>query len=354
MLTDDDLTQLLGEAAETYPVPEPEFALPQEQPKPVWQRRGPQLGAAAAAVVLVGALLSQNGSTVGLNRTVAGNPAAGSSPHAGEVGGGTTGGSTGGSTGGAAETNATSLTYGATAPGAALGSKATTPEQDSSRVVKTGTVSLVVDDGKVSATVQRLQVLVSGARGYVANSTSEEEGEHPSASLTIRVPVASFETLISQVRALKVKVVSAETSGRDVTATYADTQAQIQTLQAARGRYLAILAGAKTIAETLTVQQRIDDVQGQIDRLEGQRRVLANQSDLATLTVSVAEQADQMLLTTEPSGWSKAWDDATGGFTSGIQALIAHSGRTLLVLLVGAALFLLGRPLWHRARRSLV
>ena len=151
------------------------------------------------------------------------------------------------------------------------------------------------------------------------------------------------------------KVLSATTTGKDVTASYADTKAQIQSLSAARDRYLDILARAKSIGETLTVQQRVDDVQEQIDRLEGQRRVLADQSDYGTLTISVADRADQAaLVTKEPSGWSKAWDNAKHGFTSGVQRLISGSGRTLLVLLVGAALLLLGRTGWSLARRRLV
>jgi hypothetical protein len=230
----------------------------------------------------------------------------------------------------------------------------TSTDTDGARVVKTGTLSLVVDEGKVGATVQRLQVLVSGVRGYVADSATHESGDHPTASLTVRVPVASFDALRSQVRALKVTVLSEQASGKDVTATYADTKAQIQSLTAARNRYLDILSRARTIAETLSVQQRVDDVQQQIDRLEGQRRVLADQSDYGTLTLTVAETRDEALVTKAPSGWSKAWDDAQHGFSSGVQGLIAHSGRALLVLLVGLALLVLGRSGWRLARRRLV
>jgi hypothetical protein len=233
----------------------------------------------------------------------------------------------------------------------AVGGSAAVEGQDDSRVVKTGSVSLVVDDGLVSATVARVQDVVRAARGFVADSQSEESGENPSATITVRVPVESFDEVIAKVRGLGAKVVSAQSSGRDVTATYADTKAQIQSLQAARARYLVILGGAKTIADTLTVQQRIDDVQGQIDRLEGQRRVLADQSDLATLTVSIAEKAGQFLLAEPRSGWSKAWHDATDGFTGGLQSMLAHSGRVLLLLLVAAALFPLTRFGVSRVRR---
>ncbi|HUR52449.1 MAG TPA: DUF4349 domain-containing protein [Mycobacteriales bacterium] len=238
-------------------------------------------------------------------------------------------------------------------PASDVAAVAAPAEKDAPRVVKVGTMTLVVDEGKVSATVQRLQVLVAGLRGYVADSTSDEASEHPSATLTYRVPVASFDTLVTQVRSLKVKVVSATESGKDVTAAYADTKAQIESLGAARDRYLDILSRARTIAETLSVQQRVDDVQQQIDRLEGQRRVLADQSDYGTLTVSVAETAGELLAHSARSGWSKAWYDAHHGFTSGVQRILAGSGRALLVLLVGAALLLLGRSGWRLAQRRL-
>lgn len=348
MLSDEDLERLLEEAAGSFAVPAPALDVPHVE-KRVWQRRWPQAGA-AAAVLVVGTLLLSSGGGGGVHDTA--------TAFKSSAGGQT---ATGGTTGGGNELGPVAApgmpvpdslrvpVAGTTGAGASTGT-----DTDGARVVKTGTLSLLVDQGKVGATVQRLQVLVAGMRGYVADSTSEESGKHPTASLTVRVPVASFDALRTQVRSLKVKVLSEQASGKDVTATYADTQAQIQSLTAARNRYLDILSRARTIAETLSVQQRVDDVQQQIDRLEGQRRVLADQSDYGTLTLTVAETADQAFVTKEPSGWSKAWDDAQHGFSSGVQRIIADSGRTLLVLLVGAALLLLGRTGWRLARRRLV
>jgi hypothetical protein len=336
MLSDTDLERLLAEAAGSFAVPAPALDVPHVE-KRVWQRRWPQAGA-AAAVLLVGTLLLSSGGGGGIQGTAAKSSAGGQT-------------AVGGTTGGGNELGPVA------APGLVLGRTADTAsatDTDGARVVKTGTLSLLVDEGKVSATVQRLQVLVAGLRGYVADSATEESGKHPTASLTVRVPVASFDALRSQVRALKVTVLSEQASGKDVTATYADTKAQIQSLTAARNRYLDILSRARTIAETLSVQQRVDDVQQQIDRLEGQRRVLADQSDYGTLTLTVAETRDEALVTKAPSGWSKAWDDAQHGFSSGVQGLIAHSGRALLVLLVAAVLVLLGRTGWRLARRRLV
>ena len=114
MLTDDDLTRLLGEAASAYPVPErgPAFVLEElgdaEPGKPWLRRRGVQLTAAAAAVVIA-AVLAQTvgGSDVFLKQqTTAASRDQGLAPNAhsfaGTYGGGVGGGgSTGGTSGGA-------------------------------------------------------------------------------------------------------------------------------------------------------------------------------------------------------------------------------------------------------------
>jgi len=349
MLTDEELTPLLEEAAGDFDVPEPEVEAPPQERAPLWEKRWPK-AAAAAAVFVAGALLlsTTNVGSPGLSGTGADRDAVkGLAPTAGQ-----SGGELGGTTGvGAAAPGSAPVTQ----TGSSANAPSAVPDQDSARIIRTGTIDLQVGDGKVSATVRAVLVKVAGVKGYVADSTTDEAGEHPSASLTVRVPVASFAALLDQLRGLQVKVLSATQNGKDVTASYADVRAQIQSLKAARSRYLDILSRARTIAETLSVQQRVDDVQQQIDRLEGQRRVLADQSDFGTLTVSVAEKgADQTLAAHERTGWSKAWYDAHHGFTRGLQRILAGSGPALLVLLCAAALLALGRSGWRVARRRLL
>ena len=352
MLTEDDLTRLLGEAAEAYPVPDegPGYVLEELAPARPWRsRRGLQLGAAAAVVVLI-ALVAPSlstGSTASTKSSSLAGPISAPQPLAPDA------------ANGAAQPQPQRQPYSGAvkAPNAAtvgVPQKGVAGGSDEARVVQTGTVTLIVDKGAVKDAVKGLHATATGARGYVSDESSQETGPNPSATLTMRVPVASFDTVVRQIRALGAKVVSVESSAKDVTATYADTQAQIASLTAARQRFLTILSGAKTIAETLTVQQRVDDVQGQIDRLEGQRRVLQNQSDLATLTVTVSEKEPAVLSGARQGGFSKAWDDARHGFSSGVQALISRSGRALLVLLVAAVGFVVIRLGWRLARRRMV
>ncbi len=339
MLTDDDLTRLLGEAAGSFVVPD--FSV--EEPVPARSRlpvRRWLQGSGIAATLLVGAVLLSSvggGSTSSSKSSSVGAPVTVPRPLAPST-----------------TDRVGSATHGVAGLGAVQnGPTSTAADTGETRVVKTGTVTLLAAKGKVQATIASVKQELTKAHGYIASEDSQPIGTDPTATVTMRVPVGAFEALEQRLQNLGVKVVSVTSSGKDVTASYADTAAQIGSLKAARERFLTILSGAKTIGETLTVQQRVDDVQSQIDRLEGQRRLLANQSDLATLTVAVSEKTPVVKDST-PGGLSRAWDRATHGFTSGVEGLIAHSGRALLVLIVGLLAFVVLRVGWRLARRSLL
>ena len=222
-------------------------------------------------------------------------------------------------------------------------------------MVKKGAIALVVDDGEVTPTLTRVQGFAKAAGGVVASGRTEETGPTPSGSVVLRVPVDAFETVVGQVRGSGAKVRSATTSGQDVTAAYADLETQIRTLKAARERFLTILGRASSIGDVLSVQQRVDDVTGKIDRLEGQRRVLAAQSDDATLEVTVTEADDPVAKQQAPdTGLSKAFSDAGTGFTTGVEALVRLSGRGLLLVLLAGLAYVVGRLGVRLVRRRLV
>ncbi len=337
MLTDDDLRQLLGEAATAYEVPSdgPARVLAVEPAAPA-PRRLLLLSSAAAVVVLavVGGVVLQGRDSGGTT-----TPMAAAAPSAVEF---------------QVESGRIPLTYGkyqapvpaAAAPGALADqstalAKGTAPAPaaaavDDARVVKKGSIGLLVEDDQVTPTLTRVEGFATALDGVIAKQVSQEAGDTPSGSVTLRVPTGSFEELVQKVRAAAPEVSTSTTSGQDVTAQYADLEAQLGTLKAARARFLTILERANSIGDVLSVQQRVDDVTGKIDRLEGQRRVLAAQSDTATLEVTVTERDDPSLakVVRPDSGMSKALRDARDGFVHGVETLVRLSGPALLVLLV--------------------
>lgn len=393
-IDDDDLVRLLEEAGSSFTVPAhgPAEVLEALTPRdavvvPLHRRRWARVLTAAAVVtgaVAGGALLT--GPSGDATRTV---PAAAARVPAAQTGGSAAVGGTGGSTGelrsldqsadglapeGSARSSVQEYATTASAPQAAPGLMSTpggvaaapgqappvaapAPDGLAERVLKTGTVALIVADGKVTPTLTAVQEAGKAVGGYVQDGSTQESGETPSGTVVLRIPVAQFEPVVAKVRALDAEVRSASTTGKDVTAQYADLEAQLKTLKATRERFLEILARTRTIGEILSVQQKVDAVTAQVDKIEGQRRVLERQAEYSTLSVTVTEADDPDLTAKEKpaeNGLVTALGDAKDSFVDGVEGLVRRSGTALLVVLCLAAALVVGRVAWRISRRRLV
>ncbi|HET6817983.1 MAG TPA: DUF4349 domain-containing protein [Mycobacteriales bacterium] len=226
-----------------------------------------------------------------------------------------------------------------------------------SRVEKTGQLDLQVRKGQVSATLSRLGDIARLEQGYVSDSSTQESGTSPSGEVTLRVPVDRFEQTVHDARSIVgTKVLSLQTSGVDVTSKYVDLQARIHSLEATRATFLTILSKATTIGETLAVQQRVTDVQTQIEQLQGQLRVLNSTTSMSTLTVTV----DQNLGVIPPkrphsdNGFVKAVKLSVSRFVRGVEAIVGIIGPVVLVVLIVVLGWLAARFGYRATRRHLV
>ncbi len=213
------------------------------------------------------------------------------------------------------------------------------------RIVRTGSMSLEVRPGGVDAAVNAVSTAAKGLGGYLASldssgtpSTSDDDHQH--ANVTLRVPTGSFDDLRGQVG--KIGEVRASTvSSQDVTGEYVDLQSRLKALGSSRDTYVALLGKAGSIGEILAVQQQIDNVQVQIEQLEGRRQVLADSSDLATLTVRISEQGTSA---TRPDpdddeGLTRALRLSWDRFTGGVAVIVGLIGPIVLIALLAGAGF---------------
>ena len=373
MIAEDVLERGLSAAADRYEVPQEAIADLQERlapAEPEQRRRLPLdrpkfwLFSAAAAVVALVAIaiaVGDGGSGTGGSNSTS-SASAGSSvavvprPAPAIAGGGTAG--AGGAAGGEASGG---LVAGGTS-GSAQSSKSAAadalslpaqPAASGAKIVKTGEMDLQVGKGQVASTLNQLTGIATLVRGYVAESHSDE-GSDPSGSVTLRVPASSFEATVQRVRALDAKVTSQQLAGADVTSKYVDLQARVRALQDTRTTFERLLSRATTIGDTLAIQNRINDVQTQIEELQGQIRLIDDQADYGTLTVTVDQKVGPAPVPHHQSGMSRAIHRSVDRFVNGIEAIVGIIGPLLLVLLVAAFAVLVGRLGYRRLRRELV
>jgi hypothetical protein len=223
------------------------------------------------------------------------------------------------------------------------------------RIVWTGSTSLEVAPGAVDATIQKISAVAAGLGGYLSASQVDgtpksTDGVPETATITLRVPAASFGRLRLAVGG-DGTVTSSSTTSQDVTADYVDLQARLDALTTSRATYLALMGRAATVSDVLAVQAQLDSVQSQIEQIQGQMKVLADQSDLATLTVTLSERG--ATAAGAGNGFLRALRAAWHGFVRGLEDIVSALGVIAVILLVLVVLvvpYQLGRRL--RARRA--
>jgi hypothetical protein len=135
--------------------------------------------------------------------------------------------------------------------------------------------------------------LARGAGGFIAESRIADGDGVTSAFLRLRVPGEQHDRVLESLHVIGRNVIGEETNAREVTGEYTDLQSRLVNLHRAEEQYQTLLSRAGSIDEILKVTARLDDVRGEIEQVQGRVNLLENQSDFATigLTLSVPPPA---------------------------------------------------------------
>lgn len=203
------------------------------------------------------------------------------------------------------------------------------------RIIKTGELTLEVDDvGTALAAVRSLAQQVGGYVGGSQAGTVEQ-----SATLTLRIPADRFEETLARLRELGGTVVGESTREEDVTAQVVDLEARIDNLTASEASYRALAERATAVDDVLAVQSRLDQVRGQIEQLQAQLDNVSGQAALSTLTVRLVPTAAPV--EAQAAGWDPGaqLDQATAALV-GIGQAIVNVAIWLGVVILPVALVL--------------
>jgi hypothetical protein len=223
------------------------------------------------------------------------------------------------------------------------------PLQDLSKIIRDGTITLVVPKGGFGTAFDQATGIAQAAGGFVLSSSISQENQ---GTLTIRVPSRKLDGAIVKLRALG-RLAELTVTGKDVTASYIDLKARLGVLQTQRELIVRLLNASNTVNGQLSLSNRFADVQTQIEQIQGQLNVLNDKVELATLRVTLREEGVATPESDEeirnPSLGS-AWDRAVQGFLGVIAAVVVGLGY-LVPILVLAGLILGLRLLLIRSRR---
>jgi len=150
---------------------------------------------------------------------------------------------------------------------------------------------------EVSSTVeaqQRVTAIAESAGGFVVTSEAKQrENSDPSQrvvdiKLVVRIPSNQFNSALAQIEKLASNLTQRNITGQDVTEEFIDLEARIRTQKALELQFLEIMKQANKVADALEVHRQVAEVRTEIEKLEGRKRFLENQSSLSTITVNMS------------------------------------------------------------------
>ena len=162
-------------------------------------------------------------------------------------------------------------------------------QQIDQKVIKNGSLDLIVDHADESlATIKKI---INSKKGYVQFATTQEQEDGTkSGYATVRVPEESFDTTMSELKALALVVTSESVNSDDVTEQYIDLAARLKNAQLQETRYVEILQTAKTVEEMIQVETALANVRSTIESLTGQIQYLDSQTNFSTITITLSEE----------------------------------------------------------------
>ena len=230
------------------------------------------------------------------------------------------------------------------------------PQAEERLIVRTGNISMVVEDTEVA--LAHIEALAAQLGGYISDSNSWRENEQLHATITIRVPAEDFDEARRRIKEEALEVQAETTGAQDVTEEYTDLEARLKNLQATEAELRELLASVREktqkAEDILAVYRELTAIRGEIEQIQGHMQYLEHSAALAALTVTLTPK-EVIPLVEKGWSWTRTLRDSVRNLVTALQFLVDLATRiiiiTLPILIILAIPFLVLWGLWRLWRR---
>lgn len=197
---------------------------------------------------------------------------------------------------------------------------------------------MTVQTKTFDAFVEELNKKINSLGGYVQSSSvhgnSYSASGNRSAQYTVRIPAESLEEFKNGVSSLG-NVTYYNESVKDVTTSYVDTESRIKALETEQTTLLELLTKSENLDAILKVQERLSEVNYQLESYKSQLRTYDSLISYSTIKIDVCEVER---VTTIPSKQT-LWQRISNDFGNNIKDILTGAGD-IFVWLVGSVPYL--------------
>jgi len=196
---------------------------------------------------------------------------------------------------------------------------------DTRKIIRT--VDLTLETKTFDQAVSDISSGVEKLGGYIENSyvsgrslNSADSARY--ASFTVRIPAASLDEYVGYIEG-SYHVTSHNTNAQDITDSYYDTEARLQSLLTQEERLLAMLEDANELQYMLQLEDKLADVRYQIESYHSTLQRYDKQVAMSTVSIQLNEVMEFKPVTTLPKSFgermSQAISNSWDNFVDGVQ-----------------------------------
>jgi hypothetical protein len=225
-----------------------------------------------------------------------------------------------------------------------------TPTEDR-LYIKNAWLSLEVKEPQeTSKTVTQLAQSKGGVVTNLQMDTYQQNQGIVTANMTVRIPVANLDSFIEETKKLAKTVLSEQLSVDDATERAVDIDAQLTNLRATETQLLTIMAQAKTVEDTLRVQQELTNTRDRIERLQAQRDSLTGAAAMSTVQLTLTTDAGELPVINDREPSIK--EEIKNTIRDAIQIYRALFVAGLKLVILASPLLIIGVIAWFFVRKK--
>ena len=214
-----------------------------------------------------------------------------------------------------------------------------------SKIIKRGNMDIKVE--KLELAKQRVDSILKYSNGYYENEQYISYGNSISYELIVSIPNTKFDSLIYQMQNGIGELLSKNITAKDVTEEYVDLNIRLENNLAYLNQYKQILKKAKSVKEILEVQEKIRNIEEEIENKKGRLKFLDDKVLFSTLSLDLTQQIEVKAKRSNFSERiSKAFKNGGSSFLSFIVGLVNLWPFILLIII----LLFVRKPLWNKIR----
>lgn len=216
-------------------------------------------------------------------------------------------------------------------------------DQPAQYLIKTLKVSMNVKDTTKAADALQTWITTTDTSASSAGITYEQADNNLyNVSLTFSVRSTLYPQIEHYLRDYASQnggqLLSLNETVQDVTNDYIDTQSRLTNLRTEQTRLLNLLGHAQALGDIITIQDKLTDIEGQIETIEAHLKELNGQVSYYTVTITLQPLALVIPSSPAPASWSigQTFHDAFAASLGFAQGMV-----TFLVWLLAYSVYLI-------------